>query len=58
MEITPLEKVLSVKCPLHPSNSSDLLHVAADADSHRACINCILGGDVPILAGLDLKSLF
>ena len=58
MEIDPLEKVLSVKCPLHPSNSSDFLHVAKDAINHRACINCILDGDVHSFAALDLKSLF
>jgi hypothetical protein len=58
MEITPLEKVLSVRCPLHPSNSSDVLLIADKNGSHRACINCILCGDVPALAALDLRSLF
>jgi len=58
MEIDPLEKVLSVRCPLHPSNSSDILLVAARPVSHRACINCILGGDVFSFAALDLRSLF
>jgi len=58
MEIAPLEKILSVKCPLHPSNPSDILHVAAGVASHRACINCILDGDVHFLDALDLRSLF
>jgi len=58
MEIDPLEKALSVMCPLHPSNSSDLLHVAPGVANHRACINCILGGDIQPFVALDLKSLF
>jgi len=58
MEINQLEKVLSVRCPLHPRNPSDVLHVAASVDSHRACINCIIDGDVSTLAAFDLKCLF
>ena len=54
MEIDPLEKALSVMCPLHPSNSSDLLHVAPGVANHRACINCILGGDIQPFVALDL----
>ena len=58
MEKTPLEKTLSVKCYLHPDNSSDVLNVAVGAANHRACIKCLISGDVPNLAALDLKSLF
>jgi len=58
MEKTPLEKALSVKCHLHPSNPSDVLHLVAGAESHRACIKCVLSGDVPTLAALDLRSFF
>jgi len=58
MEKTPLEKALSVKCYLHPSSSSDVLHVAASTTNHRACIKCLISGDVPSLAALDLRSLF
>ena len=57
MEKTPLEKVLSVKCHMHPNNPSDILHVAAGAVNHRACIKCVLSGDVPNLAALDIRSL-
>ena len=58
MEKDPLENVLSVKCHLHPSNPSDVLHLAPDAANHRACIRCVLKGDVTTLAALDIMSLF
>jgi len=58
MEVNSLEKVFSVRCPFHPTNSSDVLLIADIAASHRACINCIIGGDYPPLVALDLRSLF
>jgi len=58
MEISPLDKVLSVRCPLHPSSSSDVLLVADRTGSHRACMNCILSGIVHPFAALNLRSLF
>jgi len=58
MKLTPLEKVLLLKCSLHPSNQSDILNIAAGAATHKACIKCILSGVVPSLAALDIRSLF
>ena len=58
MEKSPIENVLSVKCPLHPSNPSDVLRISADTASHRACIKCLINGDVPNLEAIDIRSLF
>jgi len=58
MEKDPLENVLSVKCHLHPSNPSGVLHLAASATNRRACIRCVLRGDVPTLDALDIRNLF
>jgi len=58
MEKDLLGNVFSIKCHLHPSNPSDVLHIAAGAASHRVCIRCVLRGDVPNLAALDIRSLF
>ena len=58
MEIDPLEKILSVKCPLHLDTPSEILHVAVNTTKHRACLKCVLKGNVPSLSALDLKSLF
>jgi len=58
MEIDKLEKILSVKCPLHPDTPSEILHVSANTNKHRACLKCVLKGNVPSLSALDLKSFF
>jgi len=60
MEKAQLElgKILSVKCPLHPSEQSFSLHVAASAAYHWACIDCIIKRIVPISATIALRTLF
>ena len=53
-----LDNVLSAKCPLHPTFQCDFLHVAASAAHYRACICCLIDGDVPFSAAVCIKSLF
>lgn len=57
MEIARSKNILEVRCPSHPSNESNVLHVAADAINHRACIDCVISGKVPNIAALNLKCL-
>ena len=53
-----LDKVLSVKCPLHKTQTSDILYVNASAVNHRACADCLYKvNDLPSTS-VNIKKLF
>ena len=58
MKIAPLQEFPSVKCPLHPRNTSNILCVSADIASRRACESCIIEGNMPASAAVSISDLF